>query len=56
MPLVYADLETFKRFGLTDKPALMLGMTTLRSFAYVSVDFARREVGFTLPASLSTPT
>ena len=48
VPVVYAELDTFRLFGRLHEPALMLGMDVLRSFARVSVDFARREVGFTL--------
>ena len=51
VPVVYAELETFRLFGLLHEPALMLGMDVLRSFARVSVDFGRREVGFTLQAA-----
>ena len=51
VPVVYAELETFRMFGLLHEPALMLGMDVLRSFARVSVDFGRREVGFTLQAA-----
>lgn len=49
LPLVYAELETFRRFGLADRPALMLGMDALRAFSFVSIDFARHEVRFRLP-------
>jgi hypothetical protein len=47
-PIAYADLYTFKQFGLRDKPAMLLGMNTLRHFARVSIDFPRREVRFLL--------
>ena len=46
--IAYADLETFGRFGLRDKPAMLLGMSTLRRFARVSIDFPAREVRFLL--------
>ncbi|MBE7217190.1 MAG: aspartyl protease family protein [Caulobacteraceae bacterium] len=48
LPVVYADLDTFRRFGLVDQPALLLGMDVLRTFSEVAIDFGRREVGFTL--------
>ncbi len=48
VPVIYADLDTFRLFGLTREPALMLGMDVLRTFRTVSVDFARREVAFGL--------
>ena len=47
-PIAYADLYTFKQFGLHDKPAMLLGMNTLRHFARVSIDFPAREVRFLL--------
>lgn len=52
--VVFAELHTFRLYGLAREPALMLGMNTLRSFTKVRVDFARREVGFQLP-SVSAP-
>ena len=48
VPVIYAELDTFRLFGLTREPALMLGMDVLRTFHTVSVDFARREVAFNL--------
>jgi predicted aspartyl protease len=49
LPIAFADVAPFKRFGLTDEPALMLGMDALRLFRHVEVDFANREVRFALP-------
>ena len=46
IPIAYADLETFRQFGLRDKPAMLLGMDVLRLFRSVSVDFPRREAAF----------
>ena len=51
IPLAFAEALPFKRFGLSDTPALMLGMDTLRLFRRVQIDFANREVRFTLPKS-----
>jgi predicted aspartyl protease len=48
MDIAYADLYVFDQFGLHDKPAMLLGMSTLRHFAQVSADFPAREVRFTL--------
>lgn len=53
IPVVYAELHTFRIYKLAAEPALMLGMNTLRSFDKVRVDFGRREVGFQLPATLA---
>jgi predicted aspartyl protease len=51
LPMAFADALPFKRFGLTDTPALMLGMDSLKLFRRVQIDFANREVRFTLPKS-----
>jgi len=48
MPLAFAQLPLFKRFGLTDEPALLLGMDVLSLCQRVSVDLRRREATFTL--------
>jgi predicted aspartyl protease len=47
-PIAYTDLYAFDQFGLHDKPAMLLGMSTLRQFAKVSIDFPAREVSFLL--------
>ena len=49
IPVAFADAEPFKRFGLANKPALLLGMDALRLFQRVSVDFANKQVRFILP-------
>lgn len=49
IPVAFADAEPFKRFGLANKPALLLGMDALRLFDRVSVDFANKQVRFNLP-------
>lgn len=46
LPIAYADLETFRQFGLTERPAMLLGMDVLHMFRSVSVDFLRREAAF----------
>jgi predicted aspartyl protease len=46
--IAYADLYAFDRFGLHDKPSMLLGMSTLRHCAKVSIDFPAREVRFLL--------
>jgi predicted aspartyl protease len=45
----FADAHPFKRYQLTSKPAMLLGMDILRVFRRVSVDFAQRKVRFLLP-------
>jgi predicted aspartyl protease len=49
--LVFADVPPFERFGLRDQPALILGMSSLKLFGRVELDFVNREVAFTLPHS-----
>ncbi len=48
MPMAFAQLHTFDRFGLTRQPALLLGMDVLSQCQKVSVDLRRREATFTL--------
>ena len=47
--VAFVDAHPFRRFGLLNKPAMLLGMDTLRAFRRVSVDFAQRKVRFLLP-------
>lgn len=49
MPLAFADVAPFRKFGLTHKPALLLGMDALRSFRRVEIDFPNRQVRFLMP-------
>ena len=53
--IAFADAPPFRRFGLRDTPALLLGMDTLRLFRAVQIDFANREIRFTLPRNLPPP-
>ncbi|MEI9891034.1 MAG: aspartyl protease family protein [Caulobacteraceae bacterium] len=48
--VAYADLYVFEQLGLHGKPAMLLGMSTLRQCAKVSIDFPAREVRFLLEA------
>jgi predicted aspartyl protease len=48
-PIAFADVHPFERFGLTRKPALLLGMDILNKFDRVSIDFANRKIKFLLP-------
>lgn len=48
-PIAFADLYTFRLWGLTDRPAILLGVDLLSRFEYVCLDFARDEVRFRLP-------
>ena len=49
IPIAFADAPPFKRLGLYKKPALFLGMGTLRQFDRVAIDFDRRRVYFDVP-------
>ncbi|AQR74916.1 retroviral-like aspartic protease family protein [Sphingomonas sp. LM7] len=49
MPVAFADVAPFARFGLTKRPALLLGMDALRSFRSVDIDFPNRQVRFRMP-------
>ena len=51
MPVAFADVAPFERFGLTARPALLLGMDALRSFRRVEIDFPNRQVRFLMPRS-----
>ena len=48
MPLAFAQLHTFDRFGLVDQPALLLGMDILSKCKRVAVDLKQREATFVL--------
>jgi len=48
VPLAFAQLHTFDRFGLTRQPALLLGMDVLSLCQKVTVDLRRHEATFTL--------
>ena len=48
MPVAYCDVATFRKFGVGDKPAILIGMDVLRGFERVAIDFRRRAVRFRL--------
>lgn len=49
LPIAFADVPPFERFGLVKRPALMLGMDALKFFRRVAIDFPNREVRFQMP-------
>ncbi|MEI9853096.1 MAG: hypothetical protein WDN24_22155 [Sphingomonas sp.] len=49
LPVAFADVAPFQRFGLLRRPALLLGMDALRSFRQVEIDFPNRQVRFRMP-------
>jgi predicted aspartyl protease len=46
VPIAFSDVHPFKQFGLSNKPAMLMGMDLLRSFARVSLDFEQKKVRF----------
>ena len=44
LPVAFHDVHPFQQLGLSDRPALLLGMDALRLFKRVSVDFANHRV------------
>ena len=56
LPMAFADAPPFRRFGLGDSPAILLGMDALKLFRRVQIDFANREVRLAMPRDArSTP-
>lgn len=51
LPVVYADLHTFRFWGMAEAPALILGVDLLRRFEMVDLDFGRGEVLFRVEGS-----
>ena len=47
--IAFSDAHAFVRFGLGDKPAMLLGMDLLRGFRRVSIDFKNRTVTLVTP-------
>jgi predicted aspartyl protease len=54
MPIAYADSPTFGLLGLDRRPALLLGMPTLRLFDRIAIDFVSKRVMFDMPAGSMT--
>src|SRR3990170_8749174 len=48
VPIAFAEVPPFRGFGLSDKPALLLGTDLLEAFRRVSLDFRARKVRFQL--------
>ncbi len=48
-PVAFADLYTFRLWGLVNRPAILLGVDVLSRFESVCLDFSRDEVRFRLP-------
>lgn len=48
LPMAFADADIFETLGINRRPALLLGMETLRIFDRVTVDFANDVAAFRL--------
>lgn len=55
LTITFADSPTFQALDLADEPALLLGMSELRLFKRVAIDFRAREVRFDLPPGAAWP-
>ena len=53
VPVIRADVATFRQFDLKDEPAMLLGVDVMRAFKKVQVDFKRREVSFGINRDVS---
>lgn len=53
VPLTFADTPAFEALGLSDTPALSLGMQHLALFDRVAIDFANRRVMFDVPPDIA---
>ncbi|MEO9634256.1 MAG: retroviral-like aspartic protease family protein [Parasphingorhabdus sp.] len=49
LSVAFADAPPFERFGLADKPTLLMGMDVLRKFDRVAIDFPKRKIHFLTP-------
>ena len=47
--------ELFNQLGLSNRPAILLGMDVLRMFDRVSIDFANRRVRLAPPTRQAAP-
>lgn len=50
VPVVFGPVHTFEYWGLTEKPAILIGVDILNVFESVALDFTRRQVHFRLPS------
>lgn len=53
LPMAFSDVHPFHKLNLIDRPAILLGMDSLRLFQRVSVDFKTRKVKLLAPGSIS---
>ena len=55
LPVGFADVAPFRKLGLTERPAILLGMDALQLFEHVTLDFATREVRLRMGRSTGRP-
>lgn len=56
LPVILTDNNyAFQALGLSDRPAILLGMDALKLFDRVVIDFTNRRVGFDLPRQGQRP-
>ena len=56
LPVSFADSQAFRALGLSNRPALLLGMDSLALFDKVEIDFPNKRVVFDLPDGASRET
>jgi predicted aspartyl protease len=55
LPVAYADSPAFTLLGLSERPAMLLGMDALVLFERVAIDFTNRRVTFDMPDGARRP-
>jgi len=51
LAVAFADAHIFRKLGLQNRPAVLLGMNAMRAFDRMSIDFAEKKVRFVLPST-----
>ena len=51
LSVAFTDAHIFKKLGLENRPALLLGMNAMRAFDRISIEFAAKKVRFVLPGT-----
>lgn len=52
LTVAFVDAPPFERFGLADKPTLLIGIDVLRKFDQVAIDFPKRKIHFLAPRNV----
>ena len=48
-PILFADSPPFRSLGLSEEPAMILGMAELKLFRRVAIDFKTQRILFDMP-------